>query len=107
MKRVPELAALELDVVRVKGRAEAARIFTLIDALEIEGSRERLVAEHAGFWSAYRARNWDVAAAALASCHEICKGLGEFRALFDERIEGWRIAPPPADWDGSYTATSK
>ncbi|MCC6983233.1 MAG: adenylate/guanylate cyclase domain-containing protein [Bauldia sp.] len=107
MKRVPELAALELDVVRVKGRAEAARIFTLLDALEIEGSRERLVAEHAGFWSAYRGRNWDVAAAALTTCHELCKGLGEFRALFEERIEGWRLDPPPADWDGSYTATSK
>jgi adenylate cyclase len=107
MKRVPELVALELDVVRVKGRAEAARIFTLLDALEIEGSREQLVAEHAGFWSAYRARNWDIAAAALINCHEICKGLGEFRALFHERIEGWRITPPPPDWDGSYTATSK
>ena len=107
MRRVPELAALELDVVRVKGRGQAARIFTLLDALEIEGSRERLRAEHAGFWAAYRARNWEGAAAALDTCHQVCAGLGEFRDLFLERIEGWRLTPPPRDWDGSYTATTK
>ncbi len=107
MKRVPGRVALEMDVVRVKGRGQAARIFTLLDALEIEGSRERLLAEHAGFWAAYRARDWDGAAAALDACHQVCAGLGEFRSLFRERIEAWRLAPPPADWDGSHTATSK
>jgi adenylate cyclase len=108
MKRAPELAAIELDVVRVKGRGQAARIFTLLDALELEdGARERLTAEHASFWTAYRAREWDRASSALHSCHELCKDLSEFRELFLERIEGWRRNPPPADWDGSYTATTK
>ena len=67
-----------------------------------------LTAKHQDFLSKYRAMDWDGAEALLAECEKLggdkLKGL--YR-LYLERIEAFRITPPPDNWDGTTQATSK
>ena len=58
--------------------------------------------------AAYRAADWDEAEAAIGRCRAVgIAGMAVYYDLFEERIGIWREEPPPADWDGSFTATSK
>lgn len=104
-------AFLELDLIAVKGKKEAARIFALLgDASVASRADFRALAErHAAMLTAFRAQDWTGAAAALADCRRLAASfdLGALYDLYDERIAEYRKNPPPADWDGVYVATSK
>jgi adenylate cyclase len=65
-------------------------------------------ARHAAFLEAYRRRDWDGAEAAIAECRGFgVTGLEKLYGVYHGRIAEWRQTPPPADWDGTFTATSK
>ena len=100
---------LELDLMRVKGRTQPVRIFTLLGALAADEVQiERLVPAHAAMLAAYRGRDWNGAEAALRVCQSAAiLALNGFYQLYLARIAEWRMNPPAADWDGTYTATSK
>jgi len=107
---VADFALLELDQVRVKGKALPVRIFTALgDAETANGETFReLRARHIALLGAYRQREWDLAAAALAACREVAPGgIAGLYDLYDRRIAEFRLHPPPADWDGVYVAMSK
>jgi adenylate cyclase len=109
VKRIDGLNALELDLMRVKGRAHPTRIYTPADAIALDsakfGDLDRL---HMHFLQLYRKADWDAAEAALAQCENFgIAGLTKLYHLYRERIDEWRRNPPPADWDGTFTATSK
>jgi adenylate cyclase len=96
-------------MLRVKGRAQPTRIFTPLAAFGFggEGAPE-LVDRHAAMLRAYRGRDWDRAEAAILACQDLgVVGLAELYRLYHGRIGEWRLKPPAADWDGTYTATSK
>jgi adenylate cyclase len=58
--------------------------------------------------AAYRAQGWDAAEAAIAACRAVgVAALAKLYDLYAARIAVWRADPPPADWDGSFTATEK
>jgi adenylate cyclase len=106
-----EFIAMELDLIRVKGKGEPERIYTILgrrvaaDAADNEAARESVEAVIA----ADRGRDWDGAQAALEAAEETRAGR-EFPALCDlyaARIAEFRKTPPPEDWDGVYTATRK
>jgi len=100
---------VELDLMRVKGRAHPARIYTPYDALDgPDDGYERLAKVHAAMLEAYRGRNWDGAEAAIAEC-EACgvHRLSTLYSVYRGRIAEWRASPPPPLWDGTFTATSK
>jgi len=60
------------------------------------------------FLQLYRSADWDAAEGALAECENLgVAGLKKLYHVYRERIDEWRKAPPPADWDGTFTATSK
>jgi adenylate cyclase len=107
--RIPGLQAVELDVMRVKGRARPTRIYTPYEALRIDGAVNGRHAErHAAMLQAYRGTDWDGAEAAIADCEALdIEGLAALYALYRGRIAEWRQNPPPPDWDGTFTATSK
>ncbi len=58
--------------------------------------------------AAYRRQDWAQALENLNSCRnqapEILQGLYE---LYEARIADLRRSPPPANWDGVYTALTK
>jgi adenylate cyclase len=109
VSQIPNLRVVELDMMRVKGRAQPQRIYTVFDALAGAGDCfENLSKEHAAMLEAYRGRDWDGADARIAACEGFkVSGLSALYATYRGRIAEWREEPPPADWDGTFTATSK
>ncbi len=99
---------LELDLIKVKGRVAPSRLYTLATTLGDEVAVARLAPLHAAMIDAYRSQAWDAAEAAIAECRAV--GLATLARLYDlyaARIAVWRADPPPAGWDGSFTATEK
>jgi adenylate cyclase len=108
--RAPDYAFLELDLLKVKGKTEATRIFALIGDNAFKGSRPYidLTERHAAFLAKFRTREWDEAEALSRECEKMDGArFDHLYALYRERIASFRATPPPPDWDGSAEATSK
>lgn len=112
----PEFAVLELDLIRVKGKHQAVRIFVLAGNEQVANSVEfkTLKAEHELFLAAFRRQDWITARKHRLKCGEFLakseRMVGLTTKLYDvyaERIAEYMEAPPGPDWDGVYVATSK
>jgi len=104
------LAALELDLIRVKGKTQPVRIFALLGDETMSGNPtfSALKADHDALIAAYRAKDWARARQALeASRAEAPEMLQAFYGVYEERLADFEKAPPPADWDGVYVALTK
>ena len=106
----PALFWIEVDRVRVKGKALPVTLFTPVT---LGVSRIPMFDEQLRHWQLalthYRLQHWNPAQAELRqlrSVHpdSVFAGLGR---LLDERIDHLRSNPPPADWDGAHTFDSK
>jgi adenylate cyclase len=109
--RISKFALLELDMVRVVGRDRPERLFTLIGPPELtqDPAFQSLKAGQLAMLAAYRARDWDGAAAALKGLNTMAArfGLESLFALYAKRLEDFRAAPPREGWDGVWDATEK
>ena len=107
--QVPEYAFVELDLIAVKGKLDAVRIFTLLGrpAMRAEPAFQALLPLHQAFLERYRARDWEGARTAMARCREAWPGLAGYYAVFERRIRDFMTTPPPPDWDGVYRAETK
>ncbi len=105
----PSWAALELDLIAVKGKVEAVRIFTLLgDASVAQRSDFRALAEdHAAMLACYRAQDWSGCHTALARCRGRDPRLEELYDLYEDRLAYFTTNPPAPDWDGVFVALSK
>jgi adenylate cyclase len=115
-KDVQEFALLEMDLIKVKGKNTAVRIYTLAGdpSVAATGWFQELRTKHDAALAAYRAQRWDEAEAQIAACLKIVEAqtglireVAGFYEVLSERIADFRANPPPADWDGVYVATSK
>ncbi|MEM9062863.1 MAG: adenylate/guanylate cyclase domain-containing protein [Pseudomonadota bacterium] len=108
-----EFACIELDAVAVKGRSQPETIFTVAGAADVLGSTafENLASRLRTARQHYLAQEWDAAEAAFLQATDLgVVGVFDPRPLAGimiERIMGYRMDPPPEDWDGVYVATSK
>jgi adenylate cyclase len=109
VKRLNGIKAIELDVMRVKGRAQPLRVYTAFEALGLDDQiYVDLNPKHTAMLDRYRGRDWDGADAAITECEELgVMGLAGLYSVYRRRIAEWRESPPPPDWDGTFTATSK
>lgn len=93
----------ELDRVRVRGRDEVLHIY---EPLGEEGALSDETLARLDTWHValkqYRSRNWTGADHALEVLQRGEPG-SRLYALFRERIETLRLAPPGAAWDGTFT----
>jgi adenylate cyclase len=106
----PGWAALELDLIAVKGKAEAVRIFTVLGDATVAASPEFIMLNerHAAMLTCYRSQNWQGGRAALAQCRACGETrLTELYDLYAERFDYFAANPPAADWDGVFVALSK
>ncbi len=104
---VPDFVFRELDRVRVKGKDKPVAIFQPIcqQGQEDPAFMAELALYEAAL-GAYRAQNWPSAEeqfAQLRSAHPDCR----LYELYAQRITYLRHEPPGADWDGSFTFTTK
>ena len=105
-----QFATLELDLIAVKGKSEAVRIFTLLGRKDMLDSEEfkTLRQYHEDFLKAYRSQEWEHAEEIAETARGRLNGLmDEFYSIYCDRINEFRENPPPADWDGVYVATTK
>ncbi len=110
-QQAADLAMLELDLIRVKGKARPARIFGLLGDAGVRGGKvfSDLAGPHDEMLRAYRGREWALASEKLESCRANCGDfpLQKFYALYAERIGDFETEDPGPDWDGVFVAEEK
>jgi adenylate cyclase len=105
-----DLAFLEVDLVRVVGRAEPVPVHTLLgDANYAQTPAFGKLAEaHARLISSYRSVDLRSADSALAEVRELADAqLDKLYELYAGRLDEMRQDPPAPGWDGVFTARSK
>jgi adenylate cyclase len=106
-------AFLEIDLIRVKGKLQAERVFALLGDAHLRETPA--FAEAAGanarMLEAYRGQHWEAAASALDALDAVGTRLNGrlagYVALYRRRIAAGRAAPPGPGWDGVHDATEK
>ena len=104
---VPEFEFRELDRVRVKGKHEPVAIYEPLGPVEaIDKTAHQQLQQYKRALEQYRARCWGDAEHAFASlAHD--EPQSRIYQIYLQRIAHFRQQPPPDDWDGCYTHTSK
>jgi len=88
----------ELDLVRVKGKEKAVRIFELAGfAADLDERVKENISRFEEGLAAYRGQEWDRAADIFAALAEAGDRAAD---LYLGRIERMRTEPPGPDWDG-------
>jgi adenylate cyclase len=107
--RVGGWASVEIDRIIVKGKSEPISIYALLGR-PAEAQRPEFkdfAWRHDAMLQAYRDRRWDEAEAYIAACQERMPALENLYELYRDRIEGFRLMPPPPEWDGVFVALRK
>lgn len=93
----------EIDMIRVVGKKRPVRIFEPVAERETAAAEvvERVAMFERGL-AAYRARDWDGAAALFGGLPDDPPS-----AIYIRRCAAFRESPPPADWDGVYELREK
>jgi adenylate cyclase len=106
-----QFAVVEVDWIRVKGKAEAERVFTIVGDDMVARSPDFQAARQtfATVLELYRKRDWPAALQMIDSSADALKtfGLGDLLALYQTRVRDFMQTPPPPDWDGVYVAETK
>ncbi|HRJ69506.1 MAG TPA: adenylate/guanylate cyclase domain-containing protein [Beijerinckiaceae bacterium] len=104
-------AIVELDRIRVKGKTEPQAIYALLGdrVMLAQPQFETLRAGFAMLLENYRKQDWSEAGRDLRALQRIAYqfGVESYLDMMHDRIERFRTTPPPADWDGVYTAETK
>lgn len=107
-------AIMEIDILRVKGKTQAEQVFALLgdEDLAQDPAFLALKALNTDMLSAFRAQEWTVARSILAQMEATDAQLNSadlsiYCAVYADRIAGFEITPPDADWDGTADALSK
>jgi adenylate cyclase len=105
----PSWATLELDLIAVKGKQEAVRIFTLLGDAEMAQSAgfRALSQRHEAMLSAYRAQQWSRAGELIRECRLLDGTVSGLYDLYEERIAGFIAEPPGPEWNGVFVALTK
>lgn len=103
----PEFAYIELDRVRVKGKAEPVAIFEPLGRRDLlPREAKQLRARHKQALMLYRDRQWDAAEREFFTLSQADPARELYRIYLD-RIARFRQQPPVADWDGVFTFSTK
>jgi adenylate cyclase len=105
----PSWATLELDLIAVKGKREAVRIFGLLGDAKLAQSPDFQTHTvcHDRMIAFYRAQDWPAARTALAECRAYDPKLAGLYDLYADRLDYFEADPPDADWDGVFVAETK
>jgi len=104
-----DYAFLELDLIAVKGKSEAVKVYGLMGDEETARTEpfQVLSQANAAVLRLYRARDWDAAEEAIGICAALEGAPADLYNLYRDRIAHYRETPPEDDWDGVFVATEK
>ncbi len=104
-------AALQIDLITVKGKQEPESIYALVGDSNVAASDgfKSITGLTREMLGCYRDRDWSGAENALqrAKQAEQTFGLAGVFELYQSRIEAFRITPPPPSWDGVFAFDTK
>ncbi len=109
----PDFAMLEIDMVRVKGKTMPVTIFGLLGGADLLSHPDwpRVAKANHRMRVAYATQDWEACDAALTALADAGQSAGlaldGYVELYRGRVAAFRGTPPPDDWDGVFTATSK
>lgn len=110
-EQAPDFAAIELDLIKVKGKTKPANIYALLGDPAVARSApfQALAEKHAEFLKVYRAARFEEAAKLMAEARVLGEpwNLDRLYYLYVKRMAAFASEPPPSGWDGVFTATSK
>jgi len=107
---VRDLATLEIDWIRVKGRKEPLQTYALLGDEKLASGKKfkNWKMEHEKMLLAYQNKQFEVALTLIDICRSIqMRDMTGFYDLYEARIRDYMRNPPPDNWDGVYVATSK
>ncbi|MBI3773469.1 MAG: adenylate/guanylate cyclase domain-containing protein [Gammaproteobacteria bacterium] len=96
-----EVACYAVDLVRVKGKQHPIKIYAPIINTGVAQASQLATISEAAFLH-YLAREWQLAIAAYQQLPN-----SEFQKNFIGRCHDYEQSPPPPEWDGVYTMTTK
>ncbi|MCM2282552.1 MAG: CHASE2 domain-containing protein [Bdellovibrionaceae bacterium] len=96
----------EVDWVRVKGKAQPVRIFELVAEKTVPSETRTLLDTFQKGFEAYHQKAWDEAIEHFTAALNL-KPDDEPSQLYLERCQEYKQSPPPEDWDGVCTMTTK
>jgi adenylate cyclase len=103
--RLDEPALIEVDLVAVKGKSQAGRVYTLPPETIEEGE---FGDRHSALLRAYRLQDWAAALRLLDDGRLLAaRHLTPVYDLYRRRIAHFQIEAPPSNWDGVFTAEEK
>ena len=108
-----ELAVIEIDYIRVKGKQEPERVFGLFgdENLAADEQFQLIKKYNTSMLSAYRKQKWELAQDAIFSLSIASEkaeiDMAVYMDLYTFRILEFMENPPGVHWDGVYVATSK
>ncbi|MBT5193140.1 MAG: adenylate/guanylate cyclase domain-containing protein [Rhodospirillaceae bacterium] len=104
-----KFATIELDLIAVKGKAEAVRIHTILGREDMLRQQDfvALKAQHVEMLKAYRRQDWTEARKLVGGCRVADGSFSELYDMYDERIDFYLENPPDPEWDGVFIAETK
>jgi adenylate cyclase len=112
--QLKDMALLELDLIRVKGKTKALGIYTLLgdETFAAQPTFQELAKHHAAMISAYRCKDWSTAIAALNAAAKLAAEISDVSmesvyTLYRQRFARFQFEEPGDDWDGVFTAKEK
>jgi class 3 adenylate cyclase len=105
----PEFAALELDLIAVKGRSEAVTVYGLLgdpEAAKVSAFQE-LGGHHEAMLVAYRKQQWQEARDLMEACEALDPSLTKLYDVYRDRIGQYEQTAPGRNWDGVFIALTK
>jgi adenylate cyclase len=104
-------AILELDFIMVKGKKEPEVIYAIAGREDTahSGRFQRLRNLTIEMLACYRSRDWEGALAAIERGRRTdeANALELLYNLYEARIRGYRMNPPPEDWNGAFALLTK
>ena len=109
--RKSSFAVLELDFITVKGKTEPETVYTILGGEDVAGSDHfaRVRDAFNEMLARYRQRDFGGAKEAIVQCRAANNGfdLDYLFDLYSERIDEFKLNPPPADWNGAIALETK
>ncbi|MBI4313610.1 MAG: adenylate/guanylate cyclase domain-containing protein [Candidatus Omnitrophica bacterium] len=111
-KSSPGLAALEMDLIQVKGKHQPVRIYALLGNAELKTDTafQTLSLKHHSMLAAYRSGQWSHARQLVRECMELETPqlrLRKYYRLILERLAECERRPPGPNWNGVFIALEK
>jgi adenylate cyclase len=105
--QVPEYACRELDVVRVKGKAQPVKIYEPMGLQSLLTPKENeLLSQYHQALEAYRRQDWGNAEDLFNACVTI-EPQRKVYQLYLDRIAYFKQNSPGGDWDGVFNFDTK